>query len=98
MGEERGERRSVRVRIEGSVQGVGYRTWTERVAAELGLSGWVRNCRDGAVEALFCGPAEQVAEMLERCREGPRAAHVTAVKIVAEGGDAPDGFDVLPTM
>ena len=98
MREGKDERRTVRVRIEGAVQGVGYRYWTERVATELGLSGWVRNHRDGAVEALFCGPAEAVAEMLERCRNGPRSARVTAVKIVEEGGEAPDGFVVLPIL
>ena len=92
------DRRSVRVLIEGSVQGVGYRAWTERVAAELDLSGWVRNRRDGTVEALFSGPAEEVAEMLERCRDGPRAARVTAVRVIEEGGPAPEGFEVLPTI
>jgi len=98
MDSERSDRRTARVRIEGSVQGVGYRYWTERVATELGLTGWVRNRRDGSVEALFCGPTRDVAEMLERCRDGPRAAHVTAVQIVEEGGAAPDGFDVLTTV
>ena len=88
----------MRVRIEGSVQGVGFRYWTERVASELGLGGWVRNRRDGSVEALFCGPREDVALMLERCRDGPRGARVTSVKIVEEGGAAPDGFEVLPTV
>ena len=97
MDAERSDRRCVRVRIEGSVQGVGFRYWTERVATELGLTGWVRNRRDGTVEALFCGPAQDVAEMLERCREGPRAARDTAVEIVEEGSTAPDGFEVLPT-
>ena len=90
--------RAVRVRIEGSVQGVGFRYWTERVATELGLDGWVRNRRDGSVEALFCGRAEDVAEMLERCGEGPRGARVTAVKIVEEGGPAPEGFEILATV
>ena len=92
------DRRSVRVSIEGRVQGVGFRYWTERVARRLGLSGWVRNRRDGAVEALFSGRAQDVGEMLDRCREGPRAALVTSVKVVEEGGEAPDGFDVLPTV
>jgi acylphosphatase len=97
MGEAQGDRRSVRVRIEGGVQGVGYRYWTERVAGELGLTGWVRNRRDGSVDALFCGPAEDVAQLLERCRDGPPSARVTAVHVVEEGGVAPDSFDVLPT-
>jgi acylphosphatase len=98
MDAEQSDRRAVRVRIEGSVQGVGYRYWTERVATELGLAGWVRNRRDGTVEALFCGPAQDVAEMIERCRNGPRSARVTAVKIVEEDSTAPDGFEVLPTI
>jgi acylphosphatase len=97
MSEQRLNRRSVRVRIEGGVQGVGYRFWTERVADELGLTGWVRNRRDGSVEALFCGPADHVAEMLERCKQGPPSARVTAVKILAEAGTAPETFAVLPT-
>ncbi len=96
---EQGDPRSVRVRIEGSVQGVGYRYWTERVATELGLTGWVRNRRDGGVEALFSGPAGAVGEMLDRCRDGPRAAVVTSMRIQEENGGAPpDGFDVLPTI
>ena len=66
----------MRVRIEGRVQGVGYRYWTERVAGELGLTGWVRNRRDGTVEAVFSGAADDVAEMLERCRDGPPSAQV----------------------
>ena len=98
MGAGEGDSHTVRVRIEGSVQGVGFRYWTERVATELGLGGWVRNRRDGSVEALFCGPVQGVAEMLERCREGPRGARVTTVEIVEEGGAAPEGFEVLPTV
>lgn len=89
--------RTVHVRIEGLVQGVYYRAWTREQAEVLGLSGWVRNRRDGAVEALFAGEAARVAEMLERCRSGPRDARVSQVEILAEGGAAPDGFSVLPT-
>jgi len=97
MGQPRSDRRTVRVRITGGVQGVGYRYWTERVAGELGLAGWVRNRRDGSVEAQFAGPVDAVAQMLERCQDGPASAHVTAVEILEEGGDVPPGFDVLPT-
>jgi acylphosphatase len=89
--------RTVRVRIAGRVQGVGYRYWTEDEARELGLTGWVRNRRDGSVEALFSGAAEMVNEMLRRCHEGPRAALVDTVEVVEESGGAPGGFDVLPT-
>jgi len=93
-----GEERTVRVRIEGRVQGVGYRFWTEEAAGGLGLAGWVRNRRDGSVEALFSGAVNGVAEMLDRCRTGPRAALVESVRILEEGGPAPAGFDVLPTL
>jgi acylphosphatase len=92
------KQRCVRVSIEGTVQGVGYRYWTERVATGLGLTGWVRNRRDGSVEALFCGDTDAVAEMLQRCHDGPRSARVTAVRILEEGGEDPDGFEVLATI
>lgn len=89
--------RTVHVRIEGRVQGVFYRAWTERRASELGLSGWVRNRRDGSVEALFAGPSEAVGAMLAECRQGPPDARVERVQIIQEGGAAPDGFEVKPT-
>jgi acylphosphatase len=68
-----------RVMIRGRVQGVGYRAWTEWTALDLGLEGWVRNRRDGTVEALFAGPQEAVEAMLEACRQGPPGARVAAV-------------------
>jgi len=83
--------------VTGRVQGVGLRYALADEARLRGLSGWVRNRRDGSVEALFAGPAADVARMLERCKDGPRSAHVTAVEVVEEGGEAPDAFVVLPT-
>ena len=68
-----------RVVIRGRVQGVGYRAWAEYTALEVGLEGWVRNRRDGTVEALFVGPADEVAAMLEACRQGPPGARVEAI-------------------
>ena len=68
-----------RVVIRGRVQRVGYRAWSEMTALELGLEGWVRNRRDGTVEALFAGPADEVAAMLEACRQGPPGAGVEAI-------------------
>jgi acylphosphatase len=65
--------------IRGRVQGVGYRAWTELTAEERGVEGWVRNCRDGSVEALFAGPEELVLTMIELCREGPSGARVDAI-------------------
>jgi acylphosphatase len=89
--------RTVQVLISGRVQGVWYRAWTEETARGLGLAGWVRNRRDGNVDAVFSGPPDAVAAMLERCAEGPPKARVAAVEVVAEGLPAPDGFSVLPT-
>jgi acylphosphatase len=71
--------------IRGRVQGVGYRMWTEDLAERLGLEGWVRNRRDGSVEAVFAGPEQAVTAAIEACRGGPRGAHVDAVD-VEEGG------------
>jgi acylphosphatase len=69
----------VRVVIRGRVQGVGYRAWTEYTAAERGIAGWVRNRRDGAVEALFAGTEDDVRGMIEACREGPPGARIQTI-------------------
>ena len=91
------ELRTVRVRIEGRVQGVSFRYWTQEQAQALGLTGWVRNRADGSVEALFSGPAGRVTEMLVRCHDGPPAAAVTAVTVLEEGSAPASVFEVLPT-
>jgi acylphosphatase len=65
--------------IRGQVQGVGFRAWAELTALELGVEGWVRNCRDGSVEALLTGPEEVVLTMVELCRDGPPGARIEAV-------------------
>jgi acylphosphatase len=88
---------AIHVTIRGRVQGVGYRAWVEYQASASELEGWVRNRRDGSVEALFAGPAGDVRQMLARCHEGPRSAHVTAVTILEEGSESPMAFEVLPT-
>lgn len=93
-----GDVRTVRVRISGRVQGVGYRYWTERVAAEIGLSGWVRNRRDGTVEAVFSGLPDDVAEMIERCRDGPSAAQVAAIDVNDGESEPAPGFEMLATL
>ena len=80
--------RSLKVRITGFVQGVGFRAWTERQANTLGLSGWVRNCENGDVEAVFSGSQENVQAMLALCREGPRHAQVERVEIAGPAAPA----------
>jgi acylphosphatase len=97
MAGEEQARRTVTVRIEGRVQGVYYRAWTEETARILGLDGTVRNTSDGHVEAVFSGPADSVAEMLRRCADGPKDARVTKVTVIKEGGSVAPGFRVLGT-
>jgi acylphosphatase len=62
--------------IRGRVQGVGYRDWTRHVARDRGLEGWVRNRKDGSVEALFAGTPDAISSMIVACRKGPPNARV----------------------
>ena len=79
-----------RVVVHGSVQGVFFRDTTRRKARSRGVSGWVRNCPDGSVEALFEGDADAVDAMLAFTREGPRGAEVERVDVEDV---APEGLD-----
>jgi acylphosphatase len=88
---------TVRLRITGQVQGVGYRFWATRTAASLGLRGWVRNRTDGSVEALVMGAPEAVAAMIEASRKGPIGAHVGDVTVTADKDDGSVGFVSRPT-
>jgi acylphosphatase len=93
-----GERKAVSLRITGRVQGVGYRAWLAGQAEAAGLDGWVRNRRDGSVEALLSGPAEAVDRVAAACRHGPGMALVDRIQAVeAESPDHP-GFAQGPTL
>ena len=90
--------------VRGRVQGVGYRAFVEDEAQGRGLRGWVRNRRDGSVEAVFSGPRGDVEAVIEACRRGPYSAHVSALDqrdgteadlLEAGGGGS---FSVLPTV
>jgi len=91
------KRRTVTVKIEGGVQGVYYRAWTNETARSLNLDGTVRNMSDGSVEAVFSGPAQVVEDMLRRCKDGPKNAQVSKVTITYEGGTVAPGFKVIGT-
>jgi acylphosphatase len=87
-----------RLTISGRVQGVGYRDWTIGTAQRLGLTGWVRNRRDGVVEALIVGEEEAVGQMIEACRRGPSLARVDEIDVEPVDLDIlPAGFTQLPT-
>lgn len=76
---EEPERKTVRLRIYGRVQGVGYRAWTAQKARKLGLSGWVRNLNDGTVECIAQGAREAIEALVAACHAGPPIARVTQV-------------------
>ena len=95
--------RIVRLTIRGYVQGVGYRAFVEDEAIARGLKGWVRNCRDGSVEAVIAGEPQEVDAMAAACRRGPRPARVDAIEIVEADEKAlaarrpGEDFSMLPT-
>jgi acylphosphatase len=82
----------MRIIIEGQVQGVGFRVFAVEAARRRGLRGWVRNRRDGTVEALLIGAEPDVAAVIESCRRGPRLARVTEVAAAAAADDGTSGF------
>jgi acylphosphatase len=89
--------------VRGRVQGIGFRAFVEHHAVQRGLAGWVRNRRDGSVEAVFVGTEKSVQGMIEVCSRGPQSAQVDTVD-QREGNDedfklcrAGDLFSVLPT-
>lgn len=88
---------AVRIEIRGRVQGVWYRAWTVEQANLRALRGWVRNRRDGSVEALLIGPADKVDAMIEACREGPPAARVDSVQRFPAQDNGETGFTQRPT-
>jgi acylphosphatase len=89
---------AVHLRITGRVQGVGFRAWTAHQAERRRLRGWVRNRRDGSVEALVIGEAGAVEAMVETCRRGPPMASVDDVEREAADDDGSISFAMLPTV
>ena len=96
------DRRIVHLIVRGRVQGVGFRAFVEETAFDLGLKGWVRNRRDGTVEAVAAWASTAVDALIEAVRRGPRMARVDAVDIAEADEDALSpshgGFGSLPTV
>jgi acylphosphatase len=87
-----------RIRVHGRVQGVFFRNWTADKALSLGVSGWVRNRRDGSVELAAYGEEEAVEALIAACRTGPPAAKVERIEVeIAEGEGPKSGFRVTRT-
>ena len=83
-----------RVVVHGRVQGVFFRDSTDREATRRGLSGWVRNRNDGAVEAVFEGPADDVQALVDFCESGPSSADVERTETIEEEPEGLSGFRV----
>ena len=84
---------AVALKISGRVQGVGYRDAMVTAARRMNVHGWVRNCRDGTVEAVAAGPAAAVEALIEWARRGPPAARVDDVVVTpADPAGVPQGF------
>jgi acylphosphatase len=83
-----------RVVVHGYVQGVFFRDTTRRQAQHRGVAGWVRNRADGAVEAVFEGEPDAVAEMVRFSERGPRGAEVASVDTSEEPVEGLSGFDI----
>jgi acylphosphatase len=84
-----------RVIVHGFVHGVFFRDTVQRHALTAGVAGWVRNNRDGTVEAVFEGAPEAVERLVDFCREGPRGARVDRVEVVSEEPERLTSFGVL---
>jgi len=89
---------AARLVITGRVQGVGFRAFVERQAHRHAIRGWVRNRRDGAVEALLIGDARALSDMEAACRRGPSMAVVTGIERIDAVDDGSDGFESRPTV
>ena len=84
-----------RVIVHGFVQGVFFRDSMRRRAASAGVTGWVRNNREGTVEAVFEGEPSAVEQLVEFSRAGPRGARVDRVEVHAEEPEGTDVFRIL---
>lgn len=86
-----------RLSIHGRVQGVYYRGWTVETARALGLAGWVRNRRDGTVEAVVQGDEQAVERFLAQASSGPPAARVERIEVTDIEPAAISGFEQRET-
>lgn len=84
--------------ISGRVQGVFYRAFTKDVADSLKLKGWVRNLRDGRVEAVFEGEEETILKAIEKCKQGPPYSRVDNVEVIWEEPEGLSGFAIKTTV
>lgn len=92
------ETQTVRIRVSGRVQGVWYRGWTQENAIGLDLNGWVRNRRDGSVEAVLSGERTAIDAMIGRCHQGPPHARVEKIDVEEFDEELGPGFEIRATI
>ncbi len=88
----------VSVKVLGCVQGVGFRMFVFEKARKLGILGWIKNCSDGSVEAIYQGPKNLVEEMIEKTKQGPFLSRVQNVEVLSSGKNLSpfSNFSILP--
>ena len=91
-----GELTTMRVRVEGKVQGIGFRAYTVRQAIALNLKGWVRNRADSTMEAFVTGEVKDVERFVQSCMKGPEGARVTNIDLFSDTDPGSEGFIELP--
>ncbi|MFJ4038536.1 acylphosphatase [Microbacterium sp. NPDC090007] len=89
--------RTVTITLSGRVQGVGFRYALQDEASRRGVAGWVRNRRDGSVEARLTGDPDAVEDVIAWAHEGPTAARVDDVDVLDGVAEALEGFEIRPT-
>jgi acylphosphatase len=86
---------TVHLLIKGKVQGVFYRASAKDVAEQLSINGWIRNTREGNVEAMVSGDEDRVKEFIEWCKKGPRRAEVTKVMVTEKEDERFESFKIV---
>jgi len=89
--------RTVTMTVTGRVQGVGFRYTMQAEAQRLGVDGWVRNRRDGSVEAFLAGDPDAVEGVIAWAHDGPAGARVDDVDVVEGTGESASGFEIRAT-
>jgi acylphosphatase len=89
---------TLRIRIEGIVQGVGFRAFMQKEANARRLIGWVRNRADGSLEALASGPTKQIESLIQCCMKGPKGARVANIDLFVADAPGEPGFTVRQTL
>jgi acylphosphatase len=95
---EKADHTTLRLRIEGFVQAVGYRHFAIAEAARLGLDGWIRNRSDGTVEAVISGDTASVEKFVQACMRGPKGARVENVELSPADPPQEKGFRRRPSL